>query len=135
LKHNLGVEKMKKQLILIGIVVLILCIGFSGCTESINQSGSQLTDQEKIVGTWEFFTGSGNMLYFYSNGTYIKTYDKYNYSENGTYDFIDGKLIIQQYFYKNHSSEKIYDYSFSKNDNRLTLRQIGNIADEPYNRV
>lgn len=125
---------MNKSLIIVGIAILLIVVGLGGCNEPIDQSGSNLTDQEKIIGIWEFFTGSGNILYFYSNGTYIKTYDKYNYYENGTYDFVDGKLIIKRYFHANSSSEIIYDYSFSKNDNRLTLRQEGSIADEPYNR-
>jgi hypothetical protein len=128
--------KLKKEiLIFFTISVILISISICGCNESINHSGVQLSDQEKIIGTWKFFTGSGSMLYFYSNGTYRKTHDNFNFTENGTYDFVDGKLIIRQYFHKNHSSEKIYDYSFSKNDKRLTLRQAGNIADEPYNRV
>ena len=58
----------KKILIVVGIIVILLSISLCGCNESINQSGSPLTAQEKIVGTWEFFTGSGSMYYFYSNG-------------------------------------------------------------------
>ena len=125
---------MNNSQMLFGITILHIVVGLCGYNESIDQSGSNLTNQEKIIGIWELFTGSGNILYFYSNGTYIKTYDKYNYYENGTYDFVDDKLIIRRYFHANSSSEIIYDYSFSKNYNRLIFRQVGSIADEPYNR-
>lgn len=125
---------MNKNLILLAIITFFLIVGLSGCNESIEQPESQLTDEEKIIGTWEFFTGSGNMFYFYPNGTFVKTYEKYNEFKNGTYEFVDGKLIISTYLHANGSYETIYDYSFSKNDSRLTLRQEGSVADEPYDR-
>ena len=57
---------MKKQRILIGIVVLIFCIGCSGCTEN-----SILTYGEKVkfLGTWSWENNSKIKYIFYSNDT------------------------------------------------------------------
>ena len=123
---------MRKQLIIIGIVVVLLVVGLSGCNETSEQDKDSLTDQEKIVGKWKFFTGEGSEYNFYANGSYIKSNDEIDYYENGTYELQDGKLIISTYFYENYSSETVYDYWFSHNDNRLTIREEGSDADEPY---
>ena len=39
---------MKKQLIIIGIIVILLSVGLSGCNENTSKS-----DEEKIIGTWD----------------------------------------------------------------------------------
>jgi len=41
---------MKKQLVLVGIVVLLVCVGLSGCNE-IKQNNTPITDN-RIIGTW-----------------------------------------------------------------------------------
>jgi hypothetical protein len=38
---------MKKKLIIIGIIIIFLTVGLSGCNENTSKS-----DEEKIIATW-----------------------------------------------------------------------------------
>ena len=40
---------MKKQLMIIGIIVILLTVGLSGCTNTT------ISDEERIIGTWRCF--------------------------------------------------------------------------------
>jgi len=93
---------MKKQLMIVGIFVILLTVGLSGCT-----SNPLNTEKNKFVGTW-------NTIYetytFFSDGTCSIS------GLSGTYDIKDGKLVI-------NAMELMltFSYLFSNNDNTLTL--------------
>lgn len=118
----------------LGVVLPQTCITLFSEQKSRKQPSDNLTDQEKIIGKWKFFTGEGTEYNFYPNGTYTKTYNETKFVEKGTYEISNGKLIIREYFTPNYYSEKVYDYWFSRNNNRLTIRLEGSIADEVYDR-
>ena len=65
---------MKKQLILLGIVIMLICGGLSGCTEENDKDKTEenVTDkepQELILGTWK--CKSADIRYrFKSDGTF-----------------------------------------------------------------
>lgn len=100
---------MKKQLIAVGIMVTLLVIGFSGCTENSSE------DRSKFIGKW---LSNQNLFIFYSNGTFDSVF--YGDSNDGTWELKDEKLVM----YWNYG-EMIMDYSFSNNDDTLTLSLAG----------
>ena len=99
---------MKKQLIAIGILLMLFMIGLSGCTEE-NDSVGYL--DSRFFGNWQNPVGVN--LTFASNGSYytevvgwISTWEVKN--EKVCYTFDDG-------------TESCQDFSFSSDDNTLTL--------------
>ncbi|MCJ7570347.1 MAG: hypothetical protein MUO82_00495 [Candidatus Thermoplasmatota archaeon] len=111
---------MKKQLIIVGIIVILLTVGLSGCNEDNNSFQS---DEEKIIGEWIYSLSIGeitvNMSYnFFSNKT-LKIISFYNdevSQVNGTWNIADNKLVITS------EGETITsNYGFSNNDKTLTI--------------
>ncbi|UCD14656.1 MAG: hypothetical protein JSW60_04340 [Thermoplasmatales archaeon] len=94
---------MKKQFIIIGIVLLFICVGLSGCEESAD-------DTSKFIGTWKW---GEETLTFFSDGTY----DRNNFS--GIYEIKNEKLVLGGT--NEPSLTSVYYYSFSDNDSKLTL--------------
>lgn len=113
---------MKKQLI-IGIIVMLVCIGLSGCTNST------ISDEERIIGTWDVsMTSQGKNIRedrweFSSDHTYETI------SSNGTWKITNNKLILT--YTTQTQSTKTMDYVFSNNYNTITLTDT-NIIDTAY---
>jgi hypothetical protein len=93
---------MKKQLVVIGIVILLLAVGLSGC-EGVDN---------RFVGTW-FHNVKYPKYTFNEDKTYSIT------GINGTWDIKDGKLVL-----KHDSITEIYDFNFSMDNTRLTLTGV-----------
>ena len=98
---------MKKQLVILGIVVLFLVVGFSGCQEI-----SVIDEEDRFVGRW--IDDKGYVKDFFANGTYI-TYSSWG---NNSYQWIlkDEKLVLNT-----AGMVTALSYVFSDNDNTLTL--------------
>jgi hypothetical protein len=94
---------MKKQLIIIGIIVLLIAVGLSGCNE-VNQSN----DKSKFIGTW--YKSNDLVINLLSDGTcsYLE--------QSGAWDVKDGKLVLELSSGYNPS----FNYAFSDSD--LTLK-------------
>jgi len=101
---------MNKHLIVSGIAVLLICIGLSGCTDNILNS-----EMNRFVGSWE--SRGMTIFTFRYDGTYKSTITE------GTYAVEDGKLICTATNYNNRVLS--YYYTFSDNDNILSLNGIG----------
>lgn len=104
---------MNKIIMICGVIFLMLSMFLSGCNESgISIDG----DGSKLVGTWR--TDSVyDALTLNSNGKCKKfTYD-------GTWFLEDEKLVIN-YEVRNKPYEYTYYYSFSDNNNTLSLTNI-----------
>jgi hypothetical protein len=116
---------MKKQLIIIGIVALIVCVGLSGCDEVTNPLKS---DKDKLVGTWTVTQGGVTaIMNFFYDGTFSgKVMGVTN--SGGTYEFKDGKLVLTS----NSAEMLTYDYSFSSDGKELTIRKLGDNKDYIY---
>lgn len=126
---------MKKQLVIIGLTLVLLVVGFSGCTKT-NNVGTNTTntggknntnnpsdiERNKFVGTWKTpaYSPVENKTYygiinFFSNGT-----DKVN-GLNGTFDIKDGKLVLYSIDDVGVEHSTVYSYLFSENNTKLTL--------------
>ena len=70
LRHQ-ELKSTRKQLVIIVIVVLLICVGLSGCDQISNVF---LTDEERLVGTWDSDEGiwfdAPTSIVFSSNGTF-----------------------------------------------------------------
>lgn len=95
---------MNKYQLTVGIVVLLIAVGLSGCTNPFDPSA-------KFVGTWKDSSGMVVFVFFSD-----KTVNFPVSGEYGTYEIKDGKLVIT-----GAERESIYDYSFSNGDTILTL--------------
>jgi hypothetical protein len=76
---------MKKNLIAIGVVILLLAVGLSGC----NESSIQDDIENKILGSWE--RNDGTIWTFYENGTILKSFTEYGLFWT-TYEINEDKL-------------------------------------------
>ena len=103
---------MKKQLIIFGLLVILTISSLSGCLENnekSNGTNKNLTDEEKIIGTWQ--APGYQPLTYYSNGTFSQGIG------GGTYHFKDELLIMN---WTGFSYGRKYYYSFSEDGNTLT---------------
>ena len=127
--------KMNKHLIVIGIVILLLAVGLSGCEEQKNKGNIEM-----FIGVWEITEGPAynpdniNTTWeFHNNGSFKKTNVwSYNFSnETSTHtqiiwalwDIETGKLFLNRkpgsYKLFNNVS---FDYYFSNVGGTLTLK-------------
>jgi len=101
---------MKKQLVIIGVTLILLIVGLSGCNEEKNTIN---TEKNKFIGTWQNTTlGYTTTITLFSNGT-----SKVN-TGNATWGLKDGKLVITLALTGQPTE---YPYTFSNNDRTLTL--------------
>ena len=108
---------MKQQLLIVGITVVLIAVGLSGC---INEDGNKAdnsnvtTDEavfQRIAGTWD---KEGWSRVFALNGSYYEAD-----FELGTWQVTNGKLIV---ILGDDDWTREYDsYTFSDNDMTLTL--------------
>ena len=118
---------MKKQLIIIGVIVLLLSVGLSGCTNIT------VSDEEKIIGTWtkrDMYNGSirSNSYIFYTNKTFkvVSSYMDEVLNVNGTWNITDDKLTMIS-----EDKTVTVDYKFSE----LNKNKILTLTDKSRNSV
>jgi hypothetical protein len=105
--------------VIIGIVAILVCVGLSGCTNSNNVSSK--TNKEKILGRWTATIQNTPIIVimnFFTNESFYEAINETNVRW-GQYT-ITGKTITLQYGDVNNT----VDYSFSHNNNTLTLKEI-----------
>ena len=110
---------MKKQLIAVGIIVIFLIVGLSGCN-----SNSTKSDEEKLIGIWTYSISLGNETasasYDFLSNKMFKIITSYNgevYTMNGTWNIMNNKLLITL----EGQDTVINDYIFSNNDTKLKI--------------
>ncbi len=104
----------------IGIVTLLLTIELSGCSDNNNVSSNE--NKEKILGRWTATILNTNItaiMNFFTNGSFYETINGSVTIIWGIY-IITGKTIALKYGEIIHTVE----YSFSNNDDTLTLIEI-----------
>ena len=100
---------MKKQIVILGIAVVLIAVGLSGCEEE-RSSG---TLDSRFVGTWE--NPIGVEVAFASNGSYYTS----TVGWHGTWEVKNGKIC---YTYEGEST--CLEFSFSEDGNTLTTRLV-----------
>jgi hypothetical protein len=103
---------MIKQLVIIGIIILLVSVGLSGCNESSNTINP---DKNKFVGTWKTNESTNVTTVFFSDGAYTAR------GINGTWEIKDGLLVI---IIPDWSIQTTYSYAFSNDDRTLTLTDV-----------
>jgi len=109
---------MKKQLLIIGITLVLITVGLSGCSD--NNLSSKSND-EKIIGRWTgTMSGTTQIMtfQFYSNGSFFNSVGKQGVW--GTYAMTDTTLVGTS-----GGVTHTVEYSFSDNDNKLTFIETG----------
>lgn len=93
---------MNNRILTIGIAVLLLFVGLSGCSDNSD-------DKKKFVGTWESATLLNQKITFNSNGT--------GFDDDGPFEWKikDGQLIL---YWPNRDNTIIYDYEFLNTEDR-----------------
>jgi outer membrane lipoprotein SlyB len=104
---------VKKQLVIIGITLVLLAVGLTGCID----------DNSKIVGTWTAVnTVPSDFLTIFSDGTIVKSD-----GSSGTWELKDGKVVMVV-TEQGQTITSVYDYTFSNNDNTMTFTNtVGHI--------
>lgn len=102
---------MKNRIVIIGIAVLLICIGLSGCNNTISNS-----EINRFVGTWK--AENNYEMTFFSNGTCNAI------NLGNRYEIEEGKLIFIMDVYE-HEVNITYDYYFSDDDTILYLKLVG----------
>jgi hypothetical protein len=109
---------MKKQILIVGIIVILITIGLSGCTSK--------SDEEKLIGTWMYYEPAEGMILtayytFFSDKTFelVGFYNDVEEKADGIWNIKDGELIISSADFGLAS----FDYTFSNNDKTLTLSE------------
>ncbi|MCK4364434.1 MAG: hypothetical protein KAW45_00100 [Thermoplasmatales archaeon] len=109
---------MKKQIIIIGIMLMLLAVGLSGCTD---QSG-----ESKFVGTWTYTGGDFyyDTLHLYSDGVLsgISRFNPdYAPADPGTWEANDTHLIL----HFTDFDDLIYSYKFTSSDTLVLTASWG----------
>lgn len=81
---------MKKQLIIFGIIVVLLTVGLSGCTNEETET------KYSIVGIWIERENTTNQMIFNKDGTYTFIYG--NSTGEGTYTINSTVIIVHTSF-------------------------------------
>jgi hypothetical protein len=111
---------MKKRLILVGVTLFLLAIGLSGCTN--NKTGSSKINEEKILGQWVETIPGTPLIVTMNFVTNMSYYESMNETRIwGTYTMTDETIVLQSGGVAN-----TFEYSYSNNDNTLTLLQTAN---------
>jgi hypothetical protein len=109
-----------KNIIAVGIMLLLLIVSLCGCIVSNNSFKS---DEDRITGTWfiseEFEGDTRTVTYiFSSNKSYevILTYKDEKESFNGTWEIIDNYLVVTI-----EGETLTGKYQFTNNDKTLSI--------------
>ena len=116
---------MKKQIIVIGIIVILLVVGFCGCNEKKDTLSS---DEEIIVGIWK----KSNVAYewnitmtMHPNGTVATGSPDVGYGL-GEWELKDGKLILTWMEGEKILTDSWY-YSFNDYNTLLCTRDLEDV--------
>jgi len=109
---------MKKQLVIVGIILMLLVVSLSGCS---TRPSSEINIDDRFFGTWEGEDESGDtaLIIFFSDGAFNTSY-----GERGEYEIKNEKLIMTV-ITGDLKAVATYDYDFSNNDTNLTLTEFG----------
>lgn len=122
----MDVNVMGKQLVIIGITLVLLAVGLSGCTNNENQVKNTLTpEKNRFIGTWINTSTSGktNIIIFYLNGTFSAPL----LQQNGAWDVKNNTLVYKGKATNGSEYTFKYTYIFSNNNRTLAVTDIDSV--------
>ncbi len=112
-------SKMKKQFVVVIIMLVLLTVGLSGCSENGGRN--------KFVGTWTSAGGAWyhDIIVLYSDGIASLTHHTSgeDHVQSATWEVNDTHLILHIESYGEVTSNEYHRYSFT-NDETLVLTQV-----------
>jgi len=114
---------MKKQLIVIGTIIIFVAVGLCGC--------DQKSDAEKFTGNWNgtiLLEGNDLTIYetyiFFSNNTvnFFSSYGNSSTNSSGVWNITDNRLILNL-----NGQIATTDYRFSNDDKTLLISDINGV--------
>jgi hypothetical protein len=120
------IKATRKQLVIIGIVALLVCVGLSGCNQISNVF---LTDEGRIIGTWNsegIWVDEPTVIVFSSNGTFKATIDfsVIKTTSEGKWDMNNGILTMEIANKITVNFPTNFTYRFSEDNKILTITPI-----------
>ncbi len=109
---------MNNHLLIVGITVLLICVGLSGCTNPLDP------ERNRFIGSWKADVVSWAYTFF-SDGTCSIM------GASGTYELKEGKLVV---YTAGGQATTVWNYTFSNNDNTLTLEDVGGVLTLVFNK-
>jgi hypothetical protein len=113
---------MRKQVAIVGIVVLLISIGLSGCDETA-------TIENKFIGTWneiDVEVGAPTTVTFFSNGTFYGDY----FGLLDTWELKDGTIVFSYqgeayatYYYEFFESDMILNLTIVNSDRSIIFEK------------
>ncbi len=126
-------EKMNKKMLMLGMIILLLTVGLSGCIDNYSNNG-----KNNFVGTWELLeTSDSDIWTFYSNNTVkniqIQDFEGETLTSTSWFDYeiSENKLHLMSHDISQDSPSyysEYFDYEFSDNNSLLTLSVGGTTA-------
>ena len=111
---------MKKQLLLVGITLLVLAAVLSDCTD--NKNGPPTINGEKILGLWTATIPGTPLIVTMNFVTNMSYYESMNETRIwGTYTMTNATITLVS-----GGATHTFEYFFSDNENTLTLLQTDN---------
>ncbi|KYK24404.1 hypothetical protein AYK24_06220 [Thermoplasmatales archaeon SG8-52-4] len=107
---------MNKRILIVGIAILLITVGLSGC------SGNTSNDKNKFIGAWESATQlNQKTTTFRSNGT--------GFDDDGPFEWKikDGQLSI---YWINRDNTIIFDYQFLDTEKGVRLILTNTITEQ-----
>ena len=104
---------MNKKVIGIGIILILICIGLSGCIDGDNDIDIH---PEEFVGTWANKEKPAINFTLTKDGEY-----SWGITQGGTWEIKEGKLVSEIDNYRTK-----FDYILSNNNQQLQLTTSGN---------
>ena len=110
---------MKKQIVILGIAILFIVVGFCGCFSNDSKS-----EENKFVGTWNHGTlPTGRPIIFTSDGNC-------NYlGDQAKWELKNGKLVVNL---TDINNELIFDYEFLEDNQLLILTNLDTGQPDDY---
>jgi hypothetical protein len=135
MKKNQGVNSMKKQVLIIGIVILLIFVAFSGCnssTEPKSTTDEKSTTAKKIIGQWKITESDDTITTynFFNNGSvylsfYVNTNDENNFWN--TYTLTENNLLFG-------NGTHPYEVSYTDNYQKLILTDLEDNSNRIFER-
>ena len=110
-------KSLKKQLVIIGITLVLFVVGLSGCTSTEQQPSTLKKPEDIIIGTWYGIdNGYGmNFSFYRNNSVSIERGGQVHWVE---YEITEDKIYLVD---PTNGQTTAFEYSFTNNNQKLIV--------------